>query len=456
MLELLTDLMNDAEGRCAYAEARHVDAPQRGDRRPQRPRRRDRQLGVRGDRRARAGRRRLGLRRHARASRAPAPRRRWPARSPLAEAQPRARGPRPGAGRRRPSGTGPRPTSVDPFAVSLEGKLELLLRRRGARCAPATSVSCARPPPAARWRERKAFASTEGAACTQETVAARRRDRRATRPTADDLQVRSYPDRPRRRPERGGGLGARPRPRPRRQRPARGRGGGRAAHARRRARRARARSCCTASRSRSRSTSRSGTRWSSTASCSARPPTRGRAGSCRGRPRLAALRLGAAARHGRRDAARRPGLVRLGRRGRGRACALTSSRAACCAARCPTARVAAAGRASSASGGCARADGFARQPIVRMTNVSLEPGEPCPRSPTWSPTPTRACTWRPTARGRSTTAACSSSSPPSCAARSAAASWAGCIATAPTPGSRRASGAGSTRSAGPRSGGCGG
>ena len=28
----------------------------------------------------------------------------------------------------------------------------------------------------------------------------------------------------------------------------------------------------------------------------------------------------------------------------------------------------------SASGGCARADGFARQPIVRMTNVSLEPG----------------------------------------------------------------------------------
>ena len=26
------------------------------------------------------------------------------------------------------------------------------------------------------------------------------------------------------------------------------------------------------------------------------------------------------------------------------------------------------------SGGCARADGFARQPIVRMTNVSLDPG----------------------------------------------------------------------------------
>jgi TldD protein len=28
-----------------------------------------------------------------------------------------------------------------------------------------------------------------------------------------------------------------------------------------------------------------------------------------------------------------------------------------------------------ASGGCARADGFARQPIVRMTNVSIEPGD---------------------------------------------------------------------------------
>jgi TldD protein len=27
------------------------------------------------------------------------------------------------------------------------------------------------------------------------------------------------------------------------------------------------------------------------------------------------------------------------------------------------------------SGGCARADGFARQPIVRMTNVNLDPGD---------------------------------------------------------------------------------
>jgi TldD protein len=37
-------------------------------------------------------------------------------------------------------------------------------------------------------------------------------------------------------------------------------------------------------------------------------------------------------------------------------------------------RTSAAAGGLDASGGCARADGFARQPIVRMTNVSLEPG----------------------------------------------------------------------------------
>jgi TldD protein len=37
-------------------------------------------------------------------------------------------------------------------------------------------------------------------------------------------------------------------------------------------------------------------------------------------------------------------------------------------------RTTAAAIGLDASGGCARADGFARQPIVRMTNVSLEPG----------------------------------------------------------------------------------
>jgi TldD protein len=38
-------------------------------------------------------------------------------------------------------------------------------------------------------------------------------------------------------------------------------------------------------------------------------------------------------------------------------------------------RTSAAAIGLEASGACARADGFARQPIVRMTNVSLEPGE---------------------------------------------------------------------------------
>jgi TldD protein len=38
-------------------------------------------------------------------------------------------------------------------------------------------------------------------------------------------------------------------------------------------------------------------------------------------------------------------------------------------------RVSAAAVGLERSGGCARADGFARQPIVRMTNVSLEPGD---------------------------------------------------------------------------------
>ena len=78
-----------------------------------------------------------------------------------------------------------------------------------------TSSSCCSPPRprcarrrapradgrrrAARARERKAFASTEGAACTQETASC---GARASSPYATDgseLQVRSYPDRPRRR-----------------------------------------------------------------------------------------------------------------------------------------------------------------------------------------------------------------------------------------------------------------
>ena len=226
MLELLTDLMDDADGRCAYAEARHVDVAQRGDRRPQRPRRRDRQLGVGGHRRARAGRRRLGLRRHARRHARRARRRRWPARSPSPRRS-RRRRTGPLAPVTPALGHWASPYEVDPFAVTLEDKLELLFAaeaalRTGDERLVRTAATCRA------WRERKAFASTEGAACTQETVAAGA-GIAAYATDGSDLQVRSYPT------AHGGGLSAAAgwehvlAPRPRRPRPARGRGGGRAA-----------------------------------------------------------------------------------------------------------------------------------------------------------------------------------------------------------------------------------
>ncbi len=66
-----------------------------------------------------------------------------------------------------------------------------------------------------------------------------------------------------------------------------------------------------------------------------------------------------------------------------------------------------AGRDSAAAagldyGGSVRADGWARLPMVRMTNVGLEPGR-TPSRRSW-PRPTTGSTWRATGRGRSTTA----------------------------------------------------
>ena len=166
------------------------------------------------------------------------------------------------------------------------------------------------------------------------------------------------------------------------------------------------------------------------------------------RPRLAALRLRAPDDHRRRDAARRAGLVRLGRRGRRRAPLRRSSSDGVLRATLSD-RESAAAIGLDASGGCARADGFARQPIVRMTNVSIEPGDAgIARGPDRRHR-RRPATSRRTARGRSTTAACTSSSPPRSRARSAAASSGGCCATRPTPASRRGSGARSTPSAAP-------
>src|SRR5262249_24799686 len=62
------------------------------------------------------------------------------------------------------------PFATDPFAVALDEKLALLfaaeraLRSGDQRIVRTTATAVA-------WRERKAFASTEGAACTQELVA---------------------------------------------------------------------------------------------------------------------------------------------------------------------------------------------------------------------------------------------------------------------------------------------
>ena len=124
-----------------------------------------------------------------------------------------------------------------------------------------------------------------------------------------------------------------------------------------------------------------------------------------------ALRVRAPDRHRRRDAARRAGIVRLGRRGRRRRAHAAHRATARCSPRSPTAsRPPRIGLGASA--GCARADGFARQPIVRMTNVSIEPGRRRqPRGPHRRHR-RRHPTWRPTARGRSTTGGCTSSSAP--------------------------------------------
>ena len=62
------------------------------------------------------------------------------------------------------------------------------------------------------------------------------------------------------------------------------------------------------------------------------------------------------------------------------------------------------------SGGTLRADGWNHLPIIRMTNISILPGEkPLTRDSSSRP-PTTAFTWRPTAPGRLTTSATTFSS----------------------------------------------
>jgi TldD protein len=191
MLDLLTELMGAAEGRCAYAEARHVE-------------RREEALSVRSghvDDFAASASDGIGVRvrvgggwgfaatRDVSAASAEAALAQALA---IAEAQP--------AGAATPLAPVPparghwaSPHEVDPFDVSLEDKLELLLAAEAAMRADGGDERIARSVAAVRaWRERKAFASTEGAACTQELVACGA-GIGAWASDGSELQVRSYP-----------------------------------------------------------------------------------------------------------------------------------------------------------------------------------------------------------------------------------------------------------------------
>ena len=198
MLELLTDLMQDAVGRCAYAEARHVEA-------------RSEALAVlngRVDAIDSSGSEGIGVRvqvgggwgfaatRDVTRAGAQAALARALA---VAEAQP-ASADRALAPVAPALGHWTSPYELDPFAIALEDKLELLFAaeaalRTGDERLVRTAAGCRA------WRERKAFASTQGAACTQQTVATGA-GILAYATDGSDLQVRSYPT------AHGGGLSA--------------------------------------------------------------------------------------------------------------------------------------------------------------------------------------------------------------------------------------------------------
>jgi TldD protein len=198
MLELLTDLMTAAEGRCAYAEARHVDV-------------RSEAIAVLSGRidaidsstsegigvRVRVGGA-WGFAATRDATRAGAQEALARALA-VAESQP-ATAARALAPVAPALGHWSSPYELDPFSISLEDKLELLFAveaalRTGDERLVRTVAACRA------WRERKAFASTEGAACTQETVATGA-GIVAYATDGHDLQVRSYPT------AHGGGLSA--------------------------------------------------------------------------------------------------------------------------------------------------------------------------------------------------------------------------------------------------------
>jgi TldD protein len=367
MLELLTDLMTAAQGRCAYAEARHVDN-------------RTEAIAVLNgaidaiDSSASEG---IGVRvqvgggwgfaatRDVTRAGAQAALARALA---VAEAQP-VTAARPLAPAAPALGHWASPYEIDPFTVALEDKLELLfaveaaLRTGDERLVRTVATTRA-------WRERKAFASTEGAACTQETVAAGA-GIAAYATDGSDLQVRSYPT------AHGGGLSA-----------AAGwehvLGLELAAEAPRVAEEAIA--LLTAppcpqgtstivlhgeqvalqvhesighalelDRILLGEASYAGTSWVAPGD-------------------LGSLRYGSELVHVTADATLPGGLGSFGWDDEGVAAARTDLVAGGMLRAALSNRESAAEIGLAASGGCARADGFARQPIVRMTNVSLEPG----------------------------------------------------------------------------------
>jgi TldD protein len=190
-LDLLTDLMGKAEGRCAYAEARHVE-------------RREETLAVRSgqvDDFATGASEGIGVRVRvgggwgfaATRDVTPAGAETALARAlAIAEAQP--------AGPATPltpvepvTGHWSSPHAVDPFDVALEEKLGLLFAAEAAMRADGGDERIVRSIASlSAWRERKAFASTEGAACTQELVASGA-GIGAWASDDNELQVRSYP-----------------------------------------------------------------------------------------------------------------------------------------------------------------------------------------------------------------------------------------------------------------------
>ena len=368
MLELLTDLMQDAVGRCAYAEARHVDA-------------RSEAIAVlngRVDAIDSSGSGGIGVRVQVgggwgfAATRERHPRRRPGGAGPCARPRrgaARDGGSGPGAGRagRRALGLA-LPRSIR-STITLEDKLELLFAveaalRIGDERLVRTAATCRA------WRERKAFASTEGAACTQETVAAGA-GIVAYATDGSDLQVRSYPT------AHGGGLSA---------------AAGwehvlsldLAGHAPRVAEEAVALLSapqCPAGTSTIvlhgeqvalqvhesighaleldrillGEASYAGTSWV-------------------GPDDLGSLRYGSELLHVTADATLPHGLGSFGWDDEGVAAARADLVEGGVLRGALSNRESAAAVGLSASSGCARADGFARQPIVRMTNVSLEPG----------------------------------------------------------------------------------